>query len=176
LDRAVFLDRDGVVNKAIVINGMPFSPKSKQEVEIIKDVKECIIGLEKLGFQIVVVTNQPDIARQEISINQVNDIHDLIKKFTGISNFFTCPHDDSDNCECRKPKSGLLLQAAKLLKIDLGRSYMIGDRWKDIEAGQNAGCTCFFINRNYSEKPPKHPFIEVKSLSEATSIIKGLIL
>jgi D-glycero-D-manno-heptose 1,7-bisphosphate phosphatase len=176
LYRAVFLDRDGVLNKAIVRNGMPFSPKSTQEVEIIEDVKECIIGLEKLGFQIVVVTNQPDIAREEISINQVNDIHDFIKKFTGINNFFICPHDDSDNCECRKPKSGLLLQAAKLLKIDLGRSYMIGDRWKDIEAGQNAGCTCFFINRNYSETPPKHPFIEVKSLSEATSIIKGLIL
>lgn len=174
--RAVFLDRDGVVNKAIVRNGLPFSPKSKQEVEIIEDVKDCITRLEKLSFQIVVVTNQPDIARKKITINQVNDIHDFIKELTGIRNFFICPHDDSDNCECRKPKSGLLIQAAKLLKIDLGRSYMIGDRWKDIEAGQNAGCTCIFINRNYSENPPKYPFVEVKSLSEAISIIKGSIL
>lgn len=173
--KAVFLDRDGVVNKAIVRNGAPFSPKSMQEVEIIEDVRECIIRLEKLEFQIVVVTNQPDIAREKTSLSQVNEIHDLIKKFTGIRNFFICPHDDIDNCECRKPKSGLLVQAAKLLKIDLARSYMIGDRWKDIEAGQNAGCKCIFINRNYSEKSPKFPYTEVKSLSEATVIIAGAI-
>jgi D-glycero-D-manno-heptose 1,7-bisphosphate phosphatase len=176
LHKAVFLDRDGVVNKAIVINGAPFSPKSMQEVEIIEDVRECIIRLEKLEFQIVVVTNQPDIAREKTSLRQVNEIHDLIKKVTGIKNFFICPHDDRDSCECRKPKSGLLVQAAKLLKIDLARSYVIGDRWKDIEAGQNVGCKCIFINRNYSEKPPKFPYTEVNSLSEATHIIAGAIL
>ena len=175
MNKAVFLDRDGVVNEAIVRNGVPFSPKSMREVEIIEDVKECIIRLEKLEFQIVVVTNQPDIAREKTSLSQVNEIHDLIKKVTGIKNFFICPHDDVHSCECRKPKSGLLVQAAKLLKIDLERSYIIGDRWKDIEAGQNVGCKGIFINRNYSEKLPKLPYTEVKSLSEATSIIVGAI-
>lgn len=175
MNKAVFLDRDGVVNEAIVRNGVPFSPKSMREVEIIEDVKECIIRLEKLEFQIVVVTNQPDIARKKTSLSRVNEIHDLIKKATGIKNFFICPHDDRDSCQCRKPKSGLLVQAAKLLKIDLERSYIIGDRWKDIEAGQNVGCKGIFINRNYSEKPPKLPYTEVKSLSEATNIIVGAI-
>lgn len=175
MNKAVFLDRDGVVNEAIIRNGAPFSPKSMNEVEIIEDVRECVIRLEKLEFQIVVVTNQPDIAREKTSLSQVNEIHDLIKKVTGIKNFFICPHDDKDSCECRKPKSGLLVQAAKLLKIDLESSYIIGDRWKDIVAGQNVGCKGIFINRNYSEKSPKLPYTEVKSLSEATKIIEGAV-
>jgi len=173
LNKAVFLDRDGVVNDAIVLNGIPFSPRNIEEVEIRKEVRTCVLRLEKLGFKVVVVTNQPDIARKKTNLRNVNEIHDFIQGETGIENFYICPHDDSDNCECRKPSSGLLLQAAKHLKLDLEKSYLIGDRWKDIEAGQNAGCMCFFINNNYLEKAPQLPYIEVKSLSEATKIIEG---
>ncbi len=173
MNKAVFLDRDGVVNKALVVNGTPFSPRLLQEVEIVEEVSNCVIRLKKLGFKIAIVTNQPDIARAKTTLSKVNEIHDFITEETGITNFFICPHDDSDNCECRKPKIGLLLQAATRLKIDLKRSYLIGDRWKDIEAGQSAGCKSIFINNNYLEKAPKLPYIEVKSLSEATQIIAG---
>ena len=176
MNKAVFLDRDGVVNKALVINGTPFSPRSVQEVEITQEASKCVNRLEKLGFEIAIITNQPDIARAKTTISKVNEIHDFIKEATGIKNFFICPHDDSDNRECRKPKIGLLLQAAKLLNIDLKRSYLIGDRWKDIEAGQSAGCRSIFINNNYVEKAPNFPYIEVQSLSEATQLIAGEIL
>ena len=171
MNRAIFLDRDGVINKAHIKNGKPFSPSSPTELEIFDDIQLCISKLKKIGFVIAVLTNQPDIARGRISLKMVETIHDIIKDKTTISHFFICPHDDLDFCNCRKPKIGLLLQAALDLDIDLKQSFMIGDRWKDIQAGQNAGCRCFFINNDYSEEKPKLPYIEIKSLTEATNLI-----
>jgi D-glycero-D-manno-heptose 1,7-bisphosphate phosphatase len=171
MHRAVILDRDGVINKSIVVNGKPFPPNSVTEVEIFDDVSFCVSELRNEGFEIVVVTNQPDIARGKTNSSEVEKIHNLIRDKTGIKDFFVCPHDDSDNCNCRKPRIGLLVQAANALDLDLQRSFMVGDRWRDMEAGQKAGCSCFFINNKYSEQLPKPPYIEVESLSEATKII-----
>jgi D-glycero-D-manno-heptose 1,7-bisphosphate phosphatase len=168
LDRAVFLDRDGVVNKALVVNGKPHSPSSVEEVEIIPGVAQSVFELKNAGFEVIVVTNQPDIARKKITIEIIQEIHDFIKIETGINRFYFCPHDDIDYCQCRKPKVGLITQAASDLKIDLNQSYLVGDRWKDITAGQIAGCKCFFIDEDYSENKPKMPYTEVNSLKEAT--------
>jgi len=100
-------------------------------------------------------------------------LHKEISLLTGIEHFYICPHVEADNCRCRKPKPGLLLEAAKELNIDLRKSYMVGDRWRDVEAGQNAGCKNFFIDYNYSEKRPIEPFVTVSSLLHAVGLILG---
>jgi D-glycero-D-manno-heptose 1,7-bisphosphate phosphatase len=173
MKKAVFLDRDGVINKAKIINGKPYPPKSKSDVEIFTDVVPSVNKLKDKGFEIIVITNQPDIARNKTDLKTVLEIQEYIRNKVNINNFYLCPHDDIDKCECRKPKIGLLVQAAEQLNIDLNKSYVVGDRWRDIQAGQDAGCSCFFINHKYSEKYPILPFIEVKSLSDATDIIIG---
>ena len=170
---AVFLDRDGVVNLAYTRSGKPYPPKDLSQLVILPDVKESVKKLTKYGFVIVVVTNQPDISNGNSNFEIVNELHKEISSLTGIENFYVCPHIDSDNCKCRKPKPGLLLKAAEDLNLDVKKSYMVGDRWRDVGAGQSAGCKNFFIDYNYSEKRPVKPFVTVSSLLQATEIILG---
>ena len=170
---AVFLDRDGVVNLAYTRSGKPYPPKDLSQLVILPDVKESVKKLTKYGFVIVVVTNQPDISNGNSNFEIVNELHKEISSLTGIENFYVCPHIDSDNCKCRKPKPGLLLKAAEDLNLDVKKSYMVGDRWRDVGAGQSAGCKNFFIDYNYSEKRPVEPFVTVSSLLQATEIILG---
>jgi D-glycero-D-manno-heptose 1,7-bisphosphate phosphatase len=152
--------------------GKPFSPHSIDQVKIYKEVQESVVKLKQSNFEIVVVTNQPEISRGNLTLIKVNDIHNHITKKTGITNFYICPHDDNQNCYCRKPKPGLLYDAVVDLNIDLKGSYMIGDRWRDVDAGNNAGCEqTYFINRHYDEPLPSKPYSEVKSLSEAVEQI-----
>ena len=171
MNKAVFLDRDGVINQALVLDGKPYSPKTIKEFKLLDGVIESINLLRNFGFEIVVVTNQPEVSRGNIDLIFVEEIHNQIQKFTQINNYYICPHDDEDQCECRKPKSGLLVKAAKELNLDLTKCFLVGDRWKDIQAGQEVGCQCFFINYKYAESLPSQPFSEVQSLFEATKII-----
>jgi len=171
MKRAVFLDRDGVINKASISNGIPVPPNNLKEVVILAGVKEAIKMLDENNFDIVVVTNQPDVARGRVSKESVEAINSSLGKKLGIKYFLVCYHDDLDGCDCRKPKPGLLLNAARNLDIDLNKSFLVGDRWRDINAGQTAGCACFFIDYKYREKSPDLPFIKVSSLLEAVQII-----
>jgi len=169
--QAVFLDRDGVINKAFFIDGTPVPPKDLSEVEVLAGVKEAIELLIKYNFEIVVVTNQPDVARGVTSRDSVEAINAFLGKELGIQHFSICIHEDSNGCDCRKPKPGLILSAAKEFDIDLTKSFMVGDRWRDVSAGQAAGCKCFFIDYGYEEKSPVLPFTKVSSLMEATLLI-----
>lgn len=171
MKRAVFLDRDGVINKAFVLNGVPTPPKDLDSVEVIDGVKESIELLSKNGFEIVVVTNQPDVARYVVSQDSVEAINAFLGQELGINYFFNCFHDDEQNCGCRKPKPGLILEAAQRLNLDLKKSFLVGDRWRDVSAGQAAGCESFFIDYGYMEKQPILPFTRVSSLIEATRLI-----
>ena len=173
LRRAVFLDRDGVINEAPTIKGLPYSPRSVQELKIIPGVKEAVALLIQERFEIVVVTNQPDIARGLLRQEVMYEIHHEISIRTGLEHFIFCAHDDNDDCACRKPRPGMLFQAARDLNLDLRRSFLVGDRWKDVESGQNAGCKCFFVDYGYREKSPALPFYRVTSLLEAAQIITG---
>jgi D-glycero-D-manno-heptose 1,7-bisphosphate phosphatase len=173
MKRAAFLDRDGVINRAILVNGVPRPPSSVSEVEIIEGVKEALQLMSGGGYLPVVVTNQPDVARGTTSIAEVELINSYIGTVTGIKHFYTCFHDDTDQCLCRKPEPGLLWQAGDELSINLCESIMIGDRWRDIEAGQAAGCNSFFIDYSYPEKQPKMPFTRVSSLEEVAQIVMG---
>jgi D-glycero-D-manno-heptose 1,7-bisphosphate phosphatase len=171
--RAVFLDRDGVVNGSCLIEGIPKPPRRISEVLILEDVTTAVELIKSLDFLPVVVTNQPDVARGRSTRNEVEEINKYIGELTGISHFYTCFHDDSAGCNCRKPAPGLILEASKDLGIDPTESYMVGDRWRDVAAGQEAGCRVFFIDYSYPEKAPKMPFTKVSSLFEATNMILG---
>jgi D-glycero-D-manno-heptose 1,7-bisphosphate phosphatase len=173
MNKAVFLDRDGVINKAKILHGVPSPPSKLQELIILEGVPEAIKLLRGSGYIVVVVTNQPDVARGKVERDKVESINLEISKRTGVRNFYTCFHDDADNCFCRKPKPGLLIEAARDYGLDLKSSFMIGDRWRDVSAGQAVGCTCFFIDYGYSEKSPTMPFKRVFSLLEAVHLILG---
>ena len=170
--RAIFLDRDGVINRAIVRDGKPHAPSNVDELEIIPGVAEALTRLRDAGYYLVVVTNQPDVARGTRTQQSVEEIHTaLVQSGLAVDSLKTCYHDDADQCNCRKPAPGMLLATAKEQGIDLARSFMVGDRWRDIEAGQNAGCTSMFIDYNYIERKPAEPFVRVSSLKQAADWI-----
>lgn len=173
MKKAIFLDRDGVLNKAIVINNRPYSPRDLNEVYILDNVKKSIEKLKANKFEIVVITNQPDIASKKITYTFVDSLHNVLREKLKIKHFYVCPHIDTDHCECRKPKAGMIHKAAKDLGLDLHSSFLVGDRWKDIQAGQAAGLTSFFIDNKYSERMPVQPYFSVSSLFEAVNLITG---
>lgn len=174
MNRAVFLDRDGVINQAIVKDGRPYPPKNLAELEILPGVQTSLQRLREAGFILIVVTNQPDVARGTLSRQAVEEMHDALKNQLAIDEFRTCYHDDRDQCECRKPQPGALIAAAENHGIDLGKSYMVGDRWRDVEAGRQAGCKTIFIDHGYQEPQPKCFDFRVNSLWQATDIILGI--
>jgi D-glycero-D-manno-heptose 1,7-bisphosphate phosphatase len=174
MKKAVFLDRDGVINKAFVRNGKPYPPKNIAELEILPGVLSALEMLHKANFMLIVVTNQPDVARGDASRVNIENINNYLKKCLPIDEFRTCFHDDGDNCDCRKPLPGSLILAANEHYIDLKKSFMIGDRWRDIEAGQRVGCKAFFVDYGYNEKQPESNYVQVSNLSEAAQfILKG---
>lgn len=169
--RAVFLDRDGVINRAIVRDGRPYPPMSLNELEILPGVAEALVRLRGAGFLNVVVTNQPDVGARKVSRSVVDALHATLVEQLAIDRVKVCYHVEADGCACRKPKPGMLREAAAELAIDLPASYLVGDRWRDIEAGQAAGVQCFFIDYAYREKKPEQPYVPVTSLGAAAAVI-----
>jgi D-glycero-D-manno-heptose 1,7-bisphosphate phosphatase len=168
---AVFLDRDGVINRTQVRARSPYPPSSLEELEILPSVPHALSTLKAHGYALIVVTNQPDVARGTSTRELVDRIHGRLKSELDLDAILTCFHDDADECDCRKPKPGLLLRAADDVGIDLSSSFMVGDRWRDVEAGRRAGCRTFFIDYGYGEAPPRACDFRVGSLVEASGII-----
>lgn len=173
MGRAVFLDRDGVINRAEVSDGKPYPPANLQTLTILPGVADALQSLRKAGWLLIVVTNQPDVARGTTTIESVEAINRYLQRFLAIDDFSTCYHDDCDECRCRKPLPGALFDAAGVHGIDLASSYMVGDRWRDIEAGVRAGCKTIFVDYGYKEKQPVMFNHRVRSLVEAARIILG---
>lgn len=165
--RAVFLDRDGVLNRALVRDGRPFPPRRPEDLEILPGAVEACASLQRAGFLLVVVTNQPDVARGSLSVDALSALHEALVTRIPVDAVLWCPHDDADGCSCRKPAPGLLLQAAERFGIDLRHSVMVGDRWRDVEAGQRVGCRTVFVDAGYVERRPEDPDLTVASLAEA---------
>jgi D-glycero-D-manno-heptose 1,7-bisphosphate phosphatase len=165
--RAIFLDRDGVINRAIVRAGRPFSPRTLEALEILPGVPEALSDLRRAGFMLIVVTNQPDIARGLMDAAQVERLNAALQSRLGFDQILVCPHDTADGCACRKPKPGLLLRAAETWGIHLPESYMVGDRKGDMEAGTRARCRTVFLAHGYDEPQPERADLCVKSLLEA---------
>src|SRR6266567_3636649 len=172
LRQAVFLDRDGVLNEPVVRNGKPYPPASAAELQIIPNTAAALARLKEREFLLLVVTNQPDVARGTQKREVVEEIGRRLQTELPLDDILTCFHDDQDACDCRKPRPGLLLRAASQYGIDLRRSYLAGDRWRDIDAGANAGCRTIWIDRGYNERPPSSvPDARVASLPEAVDWI-----
>jgi D-glycero-D-manno-heptose 1,7-bisphosphate phosphatase len=168
---AVFLDRDGVINRAFVRDGTPHPPASLAELEILPGVPAALDSLRARGYTLVVVTNQPDVARGTVSRQVVEAIHERLRTECGLDAILTCFHDGTSGCDCRKPQPGLLLQGAREFDIELSASFMVGDRWRDVEAGQRAGCRTFYVDYGYTEQRPTAYDFRVSSLEEAAQII-----
>lgn len=170
--KAVFLDRDGVINNAIIKNGKPYPPNSIAELTLPVDAYSALHALKSVGYLLIGATNQPDVARGKTSRALVEAINAKLMAKLPLDEIRVCYHDDNDQCFCRKPKPGLLIQAAEQYGIDLKKSLMIGDRWKDIEAGKQAGCKTIWIFHHYQEQEPPQPadFI-ASSLTEAVEWI-----
>ncbi|MCX7932800.1 MAG: HAD-IIIA family hydrolase [Rhodovarius sp.] len=156
--RAVFLDRDGVLNAALLdARGRPLPPPGLEQLVILPGVPEACARLRAAGFLLIGCTNQPDIARGTTTAAAVAAINAAVVQAAGLIEMRLCPHDDADGCACRKPRPGLLLAAAAAHGIDLRASWMVGDRWRDVAAGQAAGCRTIFIDRGYAEPLPDPP-------------------
>jgi D-sedoheptulose 7-phosphate isomerase len=170
--RAVFLDRDGVINRAFVRDGKPFPPPTPQELEILPGVAEALRELKANGFKLLLVTNQPDVGRGKLSVQTLDAMHEDLRAHLPLDDILVCCHTDQDKCDCRKPMPGMIIEAARKHNIDLAASFMVGDRWRDIDAGYNAGCKTILIDYGYSERPPDHePDLRVGSLREAADWI-----
>ena len=171
MTRGVFVDRDGVLNRAIVRNGRTYAPSSLAEFELLGGVSEAIRSLRQAGFRVIVVTNQPDVATGVQTRETVEAMHSHLRSHVDVDAIKACFHVDGDQCACRKPKPGMLLQAAQEWDVDLTQSFMIGDTWRDIEAGRAAGCKTILVGSRYAEPPAPDPDAVVASLQEAASMI-----
>ena len=173
LHRAVFLDRDGVINRALVRDGKPYPAASLEEFQLLPGVAEACAKLKSAGFLLVVATNQPDVGRGTLSRDAVETIHRFMRQRLPLDQVEVCYHPGKgkSDCDCRKPLPGMLLRAARALGVDLAKSWMVGDRWRDIDCGHAAGCRTILIGRGYEEDLRQHPDYRVGSLLEATEII-----
>jgi D-glycero-D-manno-heptose 1,7-bisphosphate phosphatase len=172
--KAVFLDRDGVIIRAVVRDGRPFPPAKGAMPEVLPEVPEALACLHRAGFLLIVVTNQPDVARGVTSKSDVEAANARLAATLPLTEVRVCYHDGDDGCECRKPRPGMLLSAARAHDIDLAGSFMVGDRWRDVEAGERAGCKTFFVDSGYDEKQPERFDFRVASLAEAAKAILAL--
>ena len=173
MQKAVFLDRDGVINRAVVRDRKPYPPANLAALEVLPGVWGAMQSLRNAGWLLIVITNQPDVARGTTLRADVEGINQYLQQCLPIDEIRTCYHDSEDGCACRKPLPGALLAAAKTFDIDLAVSYMVGDRWRDVEAGKRAGCKTIYIDYGYAEKQPEVVNHRVQSLTEAADIILG---
>ena len=169
--KAVFLDRDGVINANLERDGKPVAPRNLAEFRILPGVAEAVRRLKKAGYLIIVVTNQPDVRNGITPKATMEAMHDKIRKMMPIDDFMVCLHADADNCACRKPKPGLILDAAAKHDIDLPSSTIVGDRWRDILAGRDAGCQTIFVDWGYPQDRLTVPNKVAASLAEAAEFI-----
>ncbi len=169
--RAVFLDRDGVINEAVLRDGKPYPPPSVTQVRIAEDAGRALGRLKSMGFRLAVVTNQPDVARGTQAREAVEAINEFLAARLPLDAFYVCYHDEADNCACRKPRPGLILDAARALDVDPASGFVIGDRWRDIAAGRAAGCRTVWIDRAYAEPAPVEYDFRAESLSAAVDWI-----
>jgi len=169
---AVFLDRDGVINRALEHECRPYPPTSLAEFEILPEVPAACARLKAAGFVLVVATNQPDVGRGTLRQDVVEEIHAHLLAQLPIERVEVCYHPgQGSECDCRKPKPGMLLAAAKKLNLDLARSWMVGDRWRDVDCGHAAGCRTIFIDYGYAEELKQKPDFIARHLGEAADII-----
>ena len=173
LNPAIFLDRDGVLSIPSVINKKSYAPREFKNFKLYPGVKKCISRLRKAGYKLIVVTNQPDIGNKLMKETELKKMHKKIYEDLSVDEIFVCKHKQDDDCDCRKPRPGMLHSAIKKYSIDINKSFLIGDRSTDIEAASSVKCKSIFINRKYDEKLPKAQKLTVDSFAKAVDYILG---
>ena len=168
---AVFVDRDGVLNRSRVHDGKPYAPRRLEEFHLLPGVRAAVAALKEAGLLVIVVTNQPDIGNGLVEAETMAAMHARLAARVAVDDIRVCSHSQSAGCDCRKPRPGLLLAAAEAWSIDLARSYMVGDRAGDVIAGRAAGCYTVFVDRNYRETPRLAVDAKVRSFPEAARVI-----
>ncbi|MCC7047845.1 MAG: HAD-IIIA family hydrolase [Alphaproteobacteria bacterium] len=154
-----------------MVGDKPTAPGTLDQFEILPGVPEAVARLKNAGLAVIVVTNQPDVTRGKHRRADVDAIHKHLKKQVKVDAVYVCFCLEGPDCDCYKPKPGMLLEAARDWDIDLARSFMVGDRWRDVGAGKAAGCRTFFIDYGYRERQPENPDHVVKDLAGAVAII-----
>lgn len=168
---AVFLDRDGVLSRALVVDGQPRTPTRAADLDVLPGVADACCRLRAAGYFLVVVTNQPDVARGLLPSDELVAMHAKLATHVPVDDIWVCPHDDADECSCRKPAPGMLVGAARRHGLDLDASVMVGDRWRDIEAGRRAGCRTVLVDHRWRERPAYGPDAVATDLSTAVDWI-----
>lgn len=134
-----------MLNRLVKRNGRSGSPLRLEEFALLPGAEAAVAALKQAGLLVIVVTNQPEVARRQLAPTELERMHAELRRSVPVDAIYTCPHEDADGCLCRKPKPGLLLRARDDWQINLAESYLVGDGRKDIEAGHAAGCVTFFI-------------------------------
>lgn len=165
---AVFLDRDGVLNEIVPRDGRPGSPRSMQQLQLVRDL-DAVHRLGAAGLRVFIITNQPDVARGHITAGELERMIAEIRSHVPIDDYRACLHEDADGCTCRKPKPGMIHDLAREWQVDLNRSWVIGDMWRDVEAARAAGCRSILLRRDYNGEA--QPDIVAESLGEAVDLV-----
>jgi len=173
VNKGIFLDRDGVINEVIFRGGKkPIAPWNMKEFKLRPGLKEPLAELSKMGYLLFVVSNQPDISKGHVEASVVERMNKIIKESFPIEEVVICPHVDNDACNCRKPKPGMLMELSKRWKINLSESFMVGDSWKDVEAGKSSGCKTILLDKKYNKGVDAD--YRVKDLISAVKMIKSI--
>ena len=170
MQKAIFLDRDGILNNAITVRGKPFAPLNEKDFKIKKNFLPVANHLKLLNYLLIIITNQPDVKKKLIKKKTVNKFNVELKKFFNLDDIFVC-YSNNNNYFRRKPNAGMIIEAKKKWKIDLKKSYLIGDRKSDIEAGLKAGLKTIFLDENYREPKPINYHFKIKNLKSIKKII-----
>ncbi len=169
--RAVFLDRDGVLVREIVVNGQALAPVELGAFRLVPDAAAQTERLRQAGLTCLVFTNQPEVARGLLSTETLDAMHRQLRDSVPVDDIYVCPHQEGDGCTCRKPAVGMLRAGAEDWQVRLEESFVIGDRWRDIDCGHAANCTTIFIDRGYNESLRKQPHYKAPDLLSAAGII-----
>ncbi len=174
--RAVFLDRDGVLNQLVAHNGRAVAPRALAEFALLPGVAAAVAALRSAGLLAVVVTNQPEVARGRLDPTELARMHNRLQQAVPVDAIYICPHDDADGCACRKPKPGLLRRASRDWNLSLGTSFLVGDTEKDLAAGRAAGCATILIASAESPRAEAAADFVVRDLPAAAELLLREIL
>lgn len=167
--RAVFLDRDGVLTETLVRDDRAYAPVTLEDFRLVQGAAAQVARLREAGLRRIVFTNQPELARGTLNLRTLDRMHDILRASVDLDDIIVCPHDPDEGCGCHKPKPGMLHAAAAKWNTDLRRSFVVGDRWRDIEAGRAAGCYTILIERSYSRCETAD--VRVASLVDAVDVV-----
>jgi D-glycero-D-manno-heptose 1,7-bisphosphate phosphatase len=166
---AVFFDRDGVLVKPVLRDGIPYAPLRHEDFSLLPGAVEAVALVRNAGFLAIVITNQPEVRRGQLDPALLAEFHQRLREQTLVDDILACPHDDRDHCACRKPKPGMILEAARRHGIDLSRSYLVGDTERDLGAAHSAGLPLILIDAPHNQH--LHPDHRARGVLAAAAMI-----